>query len=114
MPERDYYSRAPKFNLLLMEKFDYIYKRIVDLITEVTSKPAAYAKDWAIPGFHIFIGKAIEIAANDRAHVDHQHLQLVPNRNVKDSLSFTLPIGLPNDGGGLQVWESNTRTKLIN
>ena len=110
-PERDYYGRAPRLNELLQGTFRSLYERLQQLVEIRTGTPARMATEWAIPGFHIFLGDAINVAAREGAHVDRQYLRLSPESAATpvQSLSFTLPLGLPQVGGGLQIWPDRSQ-----
>jgi hypothetical protein len=87
-------------------------------LAEHLDGPVEYAPELPSPGFHIFIGAAIPTtdcprSAEDCAscHFDTQH-DLIPWErwytavDLRDTISFTLPLKLPAEGAGLMLWES--------
>jgi len=79
-----------------------------------------YFESLPSPGFHIFIGAAIPqtdcarvVSECASSHFDLQYHYIPWERWFKAAdfdrtLSFTLPLRLPEAGGGLEVWESLT------
>jgi hypothetical protein len=58
----------------------------------------------ACPGFHIFVGASIDHSSQASAHFDLQYRMLPTGGDVQGALSFTLPLELPANGGGLECW----------
>jgi hypothetical protein len=104
----DYYQRAKKYNLILQQNFSWLYQLIQDTIKQKLQTPTKYSEYLAIPGFHIWQYPAIFTKPTASIHFDLQYQNLKwQNANKVDftrSISFTLPIKLPQCGGGLNVW----------
>jgi len=70
-----------------------------------------FAQDLALPGFHIWIGASIPHAAGGSIHFDLQYLRVLDRPAYADAtgtVSFTLPVQLPQSGSGLNVWPDIT------
>jgi hypothetical protein len=68
----------------------------------------------ALPGFHIFLAhEAFEQEEAASAHWDLQFRQIdwLPEDepDFSNPVSFTMPVSLPETGGGLNLWELNHR-----
>jgi hypothetical protein len=93
-----------------------IIDRVRARLHEHLGQPVEYAPTLPSPGFHIFIGRAIPYGDCARAredcascHFDLQH-EFIPWKrwyasvDLEHTLSFTLPLNLPKQGGGLKFW----------
>lgn len=104
--EESYYARLHSSNRLLVAHFADLLERVRRFFTAFFATEVALADELAIPGFHIFLGQAIQRASTAPAHFDMQYEALRFGRPMDDELpfSFTLPIALPPAGGGLTTW----------
>jgi hypothetical protein len=106
-PER-YYTWAAKYNPILKDNFADLYDEAQTFLEDKFNCKFLYHDGFALPGFHIFVGDEIfEIAVASR-HCDLQHQLLDWNGlqfNPEESLSFTLYLELPLNGGGMYTWD---------
>lgn len=118
---RDYYvDNMKKYNEMMHKNFSWMY----DIILEKMEEIIGYSKisnSLAPPGFHIFSplpGSLLSEKAESTlqktsapVHVDIQHKShsCVWNKyksvDMKNVLSFTIPVLLPECGGGLKIWD---------
>lgn len=105
-PETDYLGRAPTANRVLARSFAGLYRRLRDALQRHLGEPVRYTRRFALPGFHIFLGQAIDRAAGAPVHFDqqYQYLPWEADLDPVPPLSFTLPVALPAAGGGLDLW----------
>lgn len=105
-PQADYLERAPAHNVVLWRAFRPMYERIGKAIEAHIGEKVVFADRFALPGFHIFQGKAIERAAGAPVHFDQQYQYLPWGRRLDPvpPISFTMPVSLPKAGGGLDMW----------
>lgn len=109
-PRHDYYREAPGFNALLTDRFGWLLERVKVFLESWLGAQARLSRKLAVPGFHIFDYLAIPRADVASIHFDLQY-QLIdwhdggPPPDFDSPISFTLPIKLPRDGGGLNVWD---------
>jgi hypothetical protein len=105
-PLKDYVQRAPRTNRALWRAFRPMYERLRAAIEKQLGEPVTFSDRFALPGFHIFMGKAIERAAGAPVHFDQQYQYLPWKRRLDPlpPLSFTMPVALPHAGGGLNLW----------
>ena len=117
-------------NPVLYKKFNWIYEIITKKLQEALGEPVVIDKFLAHPGFHIFatkIGTTIEPEYMKlfeqplgSVHVDvqweehHDYWQTFDEVNLKDTLSFTVPIKLPSGGGGLYTWADEVNPYSFN
>ena len=117
-------------NPVLYKKFNWIYEVITEKLQEALGEPVVIDKFLAHPGFHIFatkIGTTIEPEYMKlfeqplgSVHVDvqweehHDYWQTFDEVNLKDTLSFTVPIKLPSGGGGLYTWADEVNPYSFN
>ena len=117
-------------NPVLYKKFNWIYEIITEKLQEALGEPVVIDKFLAHPGFHIFatkIGTTIEPEYMKlfeqplgSVHVDvqweehHDYWQTFDEVNLKDTLSFTVPIKLPSGGGGLYTWADEVNPYSFN
>jgi hypothetical protein len=107
---RNYFSRIAHYNELLNNTFQHLYY-IVRLTLEVYLKAECrYVDTLALPGFHIFLERRLRMLRDLVPHFDHQYLYLprLLNSDPQSAVSFTLPIVLPQVGGGLDYWDVDT------
>jgi|TARA_S200000501_G_C20697062_1_gene687828 hypothetical protein len=114
-----YHKHRSVMNPVLKKHFSWLYDIVVDKLSEVFG-PAEIVDELGYPGFHIFGHKPNKIS-DPRCvkrfhqplaslHVDIQYKEHIAYWNTydevdfEDPLSFTLPIELPKNGGGLWLW----------
>ena len=107
-------------NPVLHKKFNWIYEIICEKLQRELGKPVVVDKFLAHPGFHIFSAKSGTTIEPEyvkmfeqplgSVHVDVQYeehydyWQKFKEVDLKNTLSFTIPVKLPKHGGGLYTW----------
>lgn len=103
-----YTEGVAQLNPLLRERFGLLYDRLSDVLTEALKCPVFYDERFSLPGFHIYLGDEVFTRPVAKIHCDLQYRNLdwsgVPGVDFTDPLSFTLPVSLPQSGGGLNYW----------
>jgi hypothetical protein len=131
-PARPYARLARQYNPFLLEHFADLYATLFAALGEQLRQPVAFLADAALPGFHLF-GAHSEFTAHaehdvlhsdwfrrrdgtgfpgNPIHVDTAHLALGLVADAKsrrdcdtlDTLSFTLPLRVPDEGAGMKLW----------
>lgn len=106
-PDGSYFHPAHRTNALLRRHFADVHSRFLRVLGEEVGMPAAYADDLALPGFHIWVGRAIPCTAAGSTHFDLQYERLLTRPRYADAtgtMSFTVPIKMPVAGSSLHVW----------
>jgi Sulfotransferase family len=105
----EYHPNLQASNALLRAHFDDLLELVRERLARHLSEEVVFRPDVALPGFHIFEDAAIPVGLGGTPHFDLQHNYLswpAPlERDGAGLLSFTLPIVLPAEGGGLDCWE---------
>jgi hypothetical protein len=106
---QQYYAKAARYNPVLIERFGWLYDRLLSTLERELRAPCAFEERLGRPGFHIFLpDKAFENPVYS-IHFDLQYLQVdwvghaAPD--FSRPLSFTVSVVLPRSGGGLQTWD---------
>lgn len=103
-----YKKQFQKTNSLLKENFSWLYKKVFSALKEKYQKDFELFDNAAYPGFHIFLNNDVfEIALASR-HVDLQYKDIDWQGITVDpskSISFTLYLELPKNGGGVYYWD---------
>ncbi len=106
--EPPYAQRARDGNRLLRLHFAWLYERVAAALAQALGEPACYVERLALPGFHIYLfDKAFEQPIAP-IHFDLQyrfHDWSATDADLDHPISFTLPIALPQHGGGLNTWD---------
>jgi hypothetical protein len=102
-----YAEATRRSNALLAKAFGWVYHRLTRSLAEMTGLDTVLSGRLCWPGFHIFDVSGLS-AAGGQVHVDLQYLRLagmLPDlARAELVLSLTVPIMLPEGGGGLNVW----------
>lgn len=106
---KDFYKqRFLETNPILKENFSELYKIVFTKLRAEFQKDFVLFDNAAFPGFHIFLTDDVfEIALASR-HIDVQYKIIDWQENEIDpnkSLSFTLYLKLPKNGGGVYYWD---------
>jgi hypothetical protein len=111
-PAREHYLReAGWLNEELLRGFAPLYDNLIATLEEALGEPCRLIEWQAIPGFHIWLGRGIPRIGFDAAsvHFDLQYFDLGLDGGewptLDEVVSFTLPVRLPQAGGGLNVWD---------
>jgi len=107
--QRCYHDPAYKMNTLLAANFSWVYRRLLDWLTQLLREPVTYRPSCALPGFHVGLWSPASENQEASVHQDLQYqlLDWTPDEkpDFRRPLSFTLAITLPHHGGGLNVWD---------
>ena len=105
---------------MLHKKFNWIYDIICEKLQRELGKPVVIDKFLSHPGFHIFATKtgsvlepeylklfeeplgSVHVDVQYEEHYDYWHS--FKEVDLKNTLSFTIPVKLPKNGGGLYTW----------
>jgi hypothetical protein len=97
------------YNPLLREAFAPLLERVRTCLACHLRGPVDWHPAAALPGFHIFQAHPAFCATGGKIHLDLQYRNLAwdpANPPDEESVvSFTLPVALPQDGGGLNWWD---------
>jgi hypothetical protein len=112
----NYYSLAKVNNLILKKNLDWFYQKVIKALKLHLQAPINLTKTFALPGFHIYLGfKFFELPFSS-IHCDLQQ-NLVDwkkpeQTDFSNPISFTMPIALPEKGGGLNLWDITYKDTL--
>ncbi|MBD2078601.1 hypothetical protein [Leptolyngbya sp. FACHB-17] len=102
-----YLQSAQRSNPLLSSRFAGLYQRLGTVLAQHLGAPINYNHSFALPGFHIYLSCVLFEFPIASIHIDLQYQQLqwdAEDTDFTNPISFTLPISLPQSGGGLNVW----------
>ncbi|MEM7675368.1 MAG: hypothetical protein AAF449_05125 [Myxococcota bacterium] len=103
-----YIARNVRTRQRLLKRFEDLYVRLQNILSEITGAPTFVHPRLAPPGFHIFEAHPGIMGLNPKIHFDRQHFFFDwedPNAFAPDhQLSFTAAIALPDAGAGLYMW----------
>jgi|10_taG_2_1085330.scaffolds.fasta_scaffold13759_10 hypothetical protein len=103
-------SRNNNDNELLMTLFRPLYMELLKVLDGRTGYRCILHEGYAYPGFHIYQGNPEMpqgVAYGGYIHTDYPYRTLgFPDDSTV--ITFTLPIELPENGGGLNYWEAMT------
>lgn len=109
--QMSYFAPLREVNRFLDDRFEALYERMATRLGDALGLVARYPDDLARPGFHIWLGKSIPRSARASVHFDLQYLDVLKRPNYAactGTMSFTLPVQLPANGSGLNVWPGCT------
>ena len=96
------------YNPLLRMEFGWLLDRASRAIADSMGLQTEWLEGAALPGFHIYLSDEIFFKSVAEIHFDRQYEHVdwsnVPSPDFSSPLSFTLPIDLPETGGGLNTW----------
>ena len=116
---KNYHNHRELVNPILRYRFNWLYDLVIKNFSKVFG-PMKVEDKLGHPGFHIFGPKlgqkahpfCLEVFQTPSAslHFDHQYEEhydywnLFDDVDLNNTLSFTLPVELPKNGGGLWIW----------
>ena len=104
----NYYEKVQRYNPLLQQHFDWLYEMLSTVLEEHLGASVSYEESFALPGFHIWLSRALSTKPVTSIHFDLQYQSLewqdADKIDFTRLISFTLPIRLPTRGGGLNMW----------
>ena len=114
-----YHAHREMINPVLLHHFKWLYDIVIDKFSELIG-PIQVVNELGYPGFHIFGHKPGQIShpicteafqkPSASLHFDHQYEEHTDywdkfdDVDLKETVSFTLPVELPKNGGGLWIW----------
>jgi hypothetical protein len=108
-PPDQYARRMVTGNAVLAAHFAPLYAALAAALAALLGAEVRYARDRALPGFHVF-GHSPHYGAQSShvPHFDRQYeciaWEAAPAIDFEAAISVTLPICLPQSGGGLRTW----------
>jgi hypothetical protein len=102
-----YQERIIAARRLLRARFGWLYELVGEALEKHLQADVRYPDHLALPGFHIWLEGSISTKPRASIHFDLQY-QLhdwPPGTDTDRQLSFTLPVRLPQAGGGLNMWD---------
>ncbi|MGD1909807.1 MAG: hypothetical protein ACFB2X_02745 [Rivularia sp. (in: cyanobacteria)] len=104
-----YYQKVKLYNPILSDNFDWLYQKLAQKLSSILDDPVIFQETLALPGFHIFKAHKAFEQPMASTHRDLQYKLLnweEPEKiDFNNTLSLTLAIALPHDGGGLLTWD---------
>jgi hypothetical protein len=103
-----YYKDSEKHNSILHSNFQWLYEKLLVVIGDFLKKPATFAPNLALPGFHIFLSNPAFEQPLGTIHCDKSymfHWKPSPEVDFDHPISFTQAISLPRSGGGMNIWD---------
>lgn len=107
-----YKMKAKRLNPILRQNFSELYKKVTAALEKEINEPVVYDETYALPGFHMSLDPELLKPLYATIHFDQQFEDLAwryQNVNTKNSFSITLPITLPEHGGGMYCWDIHHR-----
>lgn len=120
-PERagtleNYMRKCSRENPIMMACFHEAYEELIDGLDSLLNSGVMLAENYARPGFHIFKSHPAFERTGGHIHYDLEYQLLQWGSGVTSQLphfSLTLPIVLPSEGGGLNVWDKEGSMNTI-
>ncbi len=125
-----YHKHKQALNPVLKKKFSWMYQIICDKFSEHMQEEFVVDDVLGLPGFHIFAAKRGQVIEDQyikmfeqplgSIHVDiqyrehHNYWQTFNEVDLENTLSFTIPIKLPKNGGGLYTWDIEVDRDVFN
>lgn len=104
-----YLNAVESNNRILKETFDWLYLRLMGVLSETFQTPARYCEPkFALPGFHIFGADQAFTVPRGSIHCDLQYSLLDWSdfgEGYSEPISFTAAISIPEGGAGLNTWD---------
>jgi hypothetical protein len=100
----------------LLDRFGWLYERIAVRLADALGGPVTFPEWLSPPGFHIWLADVDGRAFVPITHVDLQFMRhdwwQEGTPRLDDPRSFTVPLALPEQGGGLNVWPLDMERSL--
>jgi len=108
-----YYDESRSLNKKLITNFGALYREVQDTMELIVGEPVGLGHDFALPSFHIFQSDPFFLDCPQNWHTDHPRNTLgIEQEDDQKEWSFTVPIVLPESGGGLD-YKKNNRLKHL-
>jgi hypothetical protein len=123
----DFYAHRQLMNPVLNRRFASLYQKITSVLSQELGAPVELCHELPHPGFQLIFTTeeyARKIATPDAAvdlppiHVDQPYRAYLPywaqfnEIDWAETLTFTLPLELPQEGSGLYLWSKISLTEL--
>lgn len=105
---KQYLKLAQQMNPILLACFRDLYLLLAKAIEKETNETVKFEERIALPGFHIFQYHPFFETQSGAVHFDLQYKEIPWEYKTIDydhPFSFTLPLSLPEAGGGLNFWD---------
>jgi hypothetical protein len=106
--QNSYLSKVSQRNPVLSENLGWMYGRMVECLSNHFSAPVILHPRYSLPGFHIYLYDDC-FSRDDitSIHFDLQFQRLTWEEKVDfdNSLSLTMAVTLPHNGGGMFYWD---------
>ena len=99
-----YLQMSACYNAILLEKFSELYETVTEALQCALASRVRLADDLALPGFHVYQYFSPDNQPGRNAHFDMQWMHATADELPEATLSFTLPIELPDESGSMWVW----------
>ena len=123
----NYHRHKELVNPLLMSHFDWLYSAVIEKLSKIIGS-IEVVNELGYPGFHVFGHKPDQVShpicteafqkPSASLHFDHQYEEHTDywdkfdDVDLKETFSFTLPVELPKNGGGLWIWGNQNVNNL--
>lgn len=107
----DYRNRSEAGNPVIRSHFGSLLERLAKTMEHHLGEPCIFRDGFALPGFHIFQSRSLDAALRDNFHLDLQHSHFGQYDYDTPSLTFTLALQLPEQGGGIELCLPDERNK---
>ncbi len=102
-----YHQYRTEYAGIMHKKFAGLYQKLCKWLGQLSGYEVCIAPDLSPPGFHIYQGNPHvppSILTGGNVHLDLPHYNHKFPSKILGTLSFTLPIILPQNGGGCYYW----------
>ncbi len=116
---RRYHDHRKLLNPVLIHHFKWLYDIVIEKFSKIIG-PIEVVNELGYPGFHVFGHKPNQAShpicteafqkPSASLHFDHQYEEHTSywdkfdDVDLEETFSFTLPVELPKNGGGLWIW----------
>lgn len=115
--DTNYFGRARELNSVLRAELSFLYDKLTATLSGCLGGPVSFASGLALPGFHIFPTERGVHYPEVELHLDLQYKYIPWERpeeiDFRNPVSFTVPISLPDEGGGLNVCDLTAASIML-
>ena len=102
-------EKAAVTNPILRRDFGPMLEAVLGALSDYVGEPVRYDDALSLPGFHVFLAREFgDRSPTASLHFDlqYEHIRWDAHggEEPETQISFTLPLALPHNGGGLFVW----------
>jgi len=102
-----YDSKVIRMNPIMEKSFAKINNIVIEKLKESSGQDFKITERFGLPGFHIFNMTPCMVDVEASLHTDQQYNKMLreyPDEYTDDTLSITLALQLPKEGGGLDMF----------